>query len=242
MSTSRFARVSLAGTLAAALAAGAAALAASTTDQHPTAAKKPAAHPAQHAVAHKLSQWQLHQLALYKSSAPGDEYFGRMKMSYLGINNTFHDVTIEAGPATTAQALIGKASFADEALHAWANRYPHDPELARSFYLAARFYEKVWLPQYQTRAWQYMHIIVERFPTTYFGKLEKKNIALGFTEHYYAPAQACASASASTAGSAGNASATADDPAAPPKPGQPKVAVMPSPCTPADAAPENPAP
>ena len=39
----------------------------------------------------KLSKWQMHVQEMLKVSAPGDEYFGRMKMSYLGINNTFRD-------------------------------------------------------------------------------------------------------------------------------------------------------
>ncbi|HZZ66084.1 MAG TPA: hypothetical protein VFE17_11330, partial [Candidatus Baltobacteraceae bacterium] len=45
----------------------------------------------------QLSKWQQHIDEEMHISAPGDEYFGRMKMSYLGINNTFHDDLIRAG-------------------------------------------------------------------------------------------------------------------------------------------------
>ncbi|MGA8533924.1 MAG: hypothetical protein WB615_07430, partial [Candidatus Tumulicola sp.] len=35
------------------------------------------------------SKWAHLQCQEYNASAPGDEYFGRMKISYLGIDNTF---------------------------------------------------------------------------------------------------------------------------------------------------------
>ncbi len=52
----------------------------------------------------------------FNSSAPGDEYFGRMKISYLGIDNTYRDGAISAGAYSTDQKLINKLQFADEAL------------------------------------------------------------------------------------------------------------------------------
>ena len=43
------------------------------------------------------SKWAHLQCEQFNSSAPGDEYFGRMKMSYLGIDNTYKDGAISAG-------------------------------------------------------------------------------------------------------------------------------------------------
>jgi len=127
----------------------------------------------------------------FHHSAPGDEYFGRMKMSYLGINNTFRDEVIRSGSFTTSQGVITTVDFADDALRAWANRYPNDPELARSYFLAIGAYSKIYTQPAQDKAWQYMHVIVSRFPNSYFGKQVAKNLALGFTERYFADAVPC---------------------------------------------------
>lgn len=122
--------------------------------------------------------------AQYESSAPGDAYFGRLRMSYLGINNVFKDASMRAGEHTTDSDLINKLKDADEALQAWIARYPRDPQLSRSYFLAVTAYKKVWTKEYQDKAWRDMHAIVQKFPQTYFGKLVKKDLAIGFTEHY----------------------------------------------------------
>jgi hypothetical protein len=41
-----------------------------------------------------------------KGIAPADRYFGRLKMSYLGINNTFKDAAVAAGNFTTDLGII----------------------------------------------------------------------------------------------------------------------------------------
>jgi hypothetical protein len=181
--------------------------------------------------ASKPSKWQKMQCEDYNHSAPGDEYFGRMKMSYLGINNTFHDSTIRAGSYTTSPGIISQINFADEALEAWSHKYPHDPQLARTYFLAIQAYEKIYTLPAQQKAWSYMHILTERFPTSYFGKVTKKSLDRGFTEHYFADAQPCpaASANASAAPKASSAAALSTQPD---PPGQPKVDVITPPCVP----------
>ena len=149
--------------------------------------------PSGRAAAPKITKFRQHQLDQMKVSAPGDEYFGRMKLSYLGINNTFHDDAIRAGDYTTNPGLISSVNFADEALHQWANRYPRDPQLARTWFLAMRMYRKIYTQDGQQKAFEYMHLIANRFPNTFFGKQEQKDLKLGFTEHYFALPQACPS-------------------------------------------------
>ncbi len=139
-----------------------------------------------------LSKYQREQLVKYNNSAPADRYFGRMKMSYLGINNTFRDAAITSGDHTTNASIVNKVEFADDALQQWGRLFPRDPQLARSYYLAIRAQEKIWLKPNQERAWTYMNRIAAVFPTSYFGKVIKKDIAIGFTEHYYADALPCA--------------------------------------------------
>lgn len=151
----------------------------------------PAKKPAPAASGRPLSKYQQMRLEQYKNSAPADRYFGRLKLSYLGINNTFRDSAISAGDHTTDASIINKVNFADDALRDWSGKFPHDPQLARTYFLAIKIQKKIWLKENQERAWVYMNRISTTFGTTYFGKLIKKDLAIGFTEHYYANAQPC---------------------------------------------------
>ncbi len=213
---------------AAAVALGFAGSVAAAPSTHATAKKTDP--PASSKKAPKLSKWQQHVLEVLKNAAPGDEYFGRMKMSYLGINNTFHDDAIRAGSYTTDPRLIGAVSFADEALNAWAKKYPNDPQLARSYFLAFQLYRKVWTPDGQSKAWNYAHIVVQKWPSSFFGKALKKDLSIGFTEHYFASPAPCAALvmPSSAASSASPTPSPTPTPSA--APGQPKTEILPVPC------------
>ena len=147
-----------------------------------TTAKRPA----------RLSKWQEHELDMFKNSAPADEYFGRWKMSYLGIDNTFRDAAISSGDHTTDSRIAHKVALAEDALDAWAKKYPRDPQLARTYFLATVVERKIWIQANQQRAWGYLNQLEQEFSDTYFGKLVKREVEIGFTEHYYAPPAACA--------------------------------------------------
>lgn len=176
----------------------------------------------------KPSKFQRDQCEEYNSSAPGDEYFGRMKMSYLGINNTFHDTFVQAGAYTTNSGIIAKVNFADEALRQWENRYPRDPQLARSYFLAIQVMKKIYTKTEQDEAWRFMHELVQKFPSTYFGKIMKADLARGFTEHYFANAQLCPTPLPS--GAPVPETTPAATPTPTPKPGQPAVQIITPPC------------
>lgn len=178
----------------------------------------------------KASKWERQQCESFARSAPADEYFGRMKMSYLGINNTMRNEAISAGDYTTSSDIINKVSFADEALRAWAAKYPNDPELARSYFLTIMMLRKIYTQQYQDEAWRYMQIEVKRFGSTYFGKLEKADIARGFTEHYFADALPCPTPlpSGAVVETTPSATATPQTPS-----GQPSIDIITPPCVPA---------
>ncbi len=201
---------------------------------------KPAPKPAvsKKPDAPKLSKWQQHVQDMLKASAPGDEYFGRMKMSYLGINNTFHDDLIRAGAYTTDPKIISRIQFADDALTAWSRKYPNDPQLARSYFLAFQMYRKVWVQTYQDKAWIYAHRVIEKWPASFFGKALKKDLAIGFTEHYFATPEMCADIAPPSTGTP-NPKATATptptpspspSPAPTQQPGGPKTEILPAPC------------
>ena len=123
--------------------------------------------------------------------APADEYFGKLKLSFLGINNTFRDTAISAGAHTTDPALASKLDFAIDALNDWQRKFPHDPQLARTYFLAQITLKKFWIQKYQDKAWSYMQHILVEYPATFYGKAIKADLARGFTRHYYAPAVPC---------------------------------------------------
>ena len=183
-----------------------------------------------------VSKFRQHQLDMLKVAAPGDEYFGRLKMSYLGIENTFRDSSIRAGAYTTDSHIISQVDFAEEALRGWYNRYPKDPQLPRSFFLAYAMYRKVWTQPGQTKAWQYLHIISARWPGSYFGKLVKKDLT-GFVEHYFMEPAPCPSPEPTLSPGSRRPPPTPSPtpspvptPTASPAPGQPTIEILPVPC------------
>ncbi|HEV2261038.1 MAG TPA: hypothetical protein VGR69_01955 [Candidatus Rubrimentiphilum sp.] len=237
----RFRRSTLAAALAASV-LGSVAAAPSPKPPPKSAPKKPAP-PA-------VSKYRQHILQMLKVSAPGDEYFGRLKMSYLGIDNTFRDESVRAGAYTTDSRIVSQVNFAEEALRQWYNRYPHDPQLPRSFFLAYAMYRKIWTQPGQNEAWVYLHLIEERWPSSYFGKLVKKD-QTGFTEHYFMDPSPCPATEApsSTPSPGGRRSRptptpsptptpTPPPPTPTPAPGQPAIDILPVPCyTPAPPTP-----
>ena len=197
----------------------------------------------------KPTRWQQHELESLHNSAPADAYFGRMKMSYLGMNNTFHDTAIQSGEHTTDPAIIARASFAEDALADWGAKYPRDPQLARTYFLAFAVERKIWVKANQDRAWVYLNRLVHDFPASYFGKLLKRDLALGFTEHYYALPAPCAPPASPSAGANADASpapapSASPTPAATPTPskGGLHVQVIDQPCVPPPTPSPSPSP
>jgi len=186
------------------------------------------------------SKWQRLQCEEYTHSAPGDQYFGRMKLSYLGINNTFHDAAIQAGAYTTDSGIVNKIKFADEALNQWASRFPNDPQLPRSYFMAVQVYEKIYTQPAQEKAWKYMQILVNRYPTSYFGKIEKADLSRGFTEHWFALAQLCPTPLPS--GAPMPSALPVATPTPLPQPGEPKVQIITPPCIPPATPSPSPSP
>jgi hypothetical protein len=138
-----------------------------------------------------LTKYQQQQQERFKDSAPADRYFGRLKMSFLGINNTLRFEALRAGDHTTDSSVLNKVNYAADSLDAWAAEYPRDPQLARSYFLAVHVYKKIWTKPAQEKAWAYMQIILAHYPQSYFAKQVRADLAAGFTEHYYAAPLPC---------------------------------------------------
>jgi hypothetical protein len=126
-----------------------------------------------------------------KGAAPADEYFGKMKMSYLGINNSLRDAYVMAGEHTTFPVVIQKVMWAENALLDWQHRYPNDPQLPRSLFFLMAAYLKIWTGDGQSHALAYVTELRDRYGKTYFGKLVKADLAKGLTVHVFDAAQPC---------------------------------------------------
>ena len=68
--------------------------------------------------------------------APADEYFGRLKMSILGIRNRITELENESSdPALNNASIAWKMSMVEDAIADWKSKYPDDP----------------WIPRFRTR-------------------------------------------------------------------------------------------
>ena len=64
--------------------------------------------------------------------APADEYFGRMKMSVLGIRNALDGIERRAaGGDRNYAAMGGQLAWVDDAMRDWESKYPRDTWLPR---------------------------------------------------------------------------------------------------------------
>jgi len=85
--------------------------------------------------------------------APADEYFGRLKMSVLGIRNELNHLQsqVDAQPETSA-SVMGPASLVEDAIKDWERHYPTDPWLAKDVYLLTHLYANVHSDEAHARA------------------------------------------------------------------------------------------
>jgi hypothetical protein len=75
--------------------------------------------------------------------APVDEYFGRLKLSVLGIGNVIADMKerIEADPSK-APTIFGRLADTEDALHEWEQKYPRDSWIPRTLYALVVVYSE----------------------------------------------------------------------------------------------------
>jgi hypothetical protein len=76
--------------------------------------------------------------------APADEYFGRYKLSVLGIANTIRDAgaRIDSG-SDPGNMLTGPLSFVTDAIKDWQQQYPGDPWIAKDLLALEAVYLRV---------------------------------------------------------------------------------------------------
>ncbi len=96
---------------------------------------KPAAKPAPKKVVAKAPVCRV---------APADEYFGKLKMSILGIRNTIKDQSAKVDYyPDKADSTLNAIALTEDALHDWQRKYPCDSWLPGSIYALEHFYAKL---------------------------------------------------------------------------------------------------
>lgn len=78
--------------------------------------------------------------------APADEYFGRMKMSILGIRNELQLIRGRVESGGRPGDVLASAKFVEDAMRDWARRYPRDPWLIADVRTLTSIYERVDTP------------------------------------------------------------------------------------------------
>jgi hypothetical protein len=133
--------------------------------------------------------------------APADEYFGRMKLSILGIGNIMHDTKLrEAFDPAHASDNYAKLALAEDALEDWAAKYPQDTWLpGKAYYMSHEFWAMN-TPDGDRAAERCRALLLTRFATSRYSVRARGEVAAMF--------QSKATTAIASAASAGNGAAT----------------------------------
>jgi hypothetical protein len=109
--------------------------------------------------------------------APADEYFGRLKMSILGIRNQLHDLSLRLQfSPDKSEDLLGSAAMVEDAMRDWEHKYPADPWLPKSVYELTSLYANVHTEHGQTDATRCLRWLLGRYGRTRYGSLARTQI------------------------------------------------------------------
>jgi len=120
-----------------------------------------------------------HVVFLKYRVAPADEYFGRLKLSILGIRNTIKDMGLkaDADPAHAANAVMGSVGLTEDALRDWEKKYPQDGWIPATIFSLERLYAKVDSDEARAHARVTMAWLVRDYPASPPAKIAKKELA-----------------------------------------------------------------
>jgi hypothetical protein len=112
--------------------------------------------------------------------APADEYFGRLKMSILGVRSKVKDLGLDADthPEHDA-AILSTALWVEDAMRDWSKKYPYDKWLPRYAYALEVMYEHIPGDEAAKRAHRQLNYITAFFPQTVYGKVGRAKLADG---------------------------------------------------------------
>jgi len=104
--------------------------------------------------------------------APVDEYFGRQKISTLGIDNMIRDTDQrESSDPTMAARLYGGLMTAEDALEDWAVKYPHDSWIPKRAYEMSHLFWRMHSAEASAAADRCRNLLLTQFPTSRYAAL-----------------------------------------------------------------------
>ncbi len=106
--------------------------------------------------------------------APADRYFGRLKMSILGIRNQLKDLAerVDAKPED-AEHVYDKAVLVEDALHDWQQQFPRDPWIPKYSYALAQLYGKVASDDARVRRNDTLDWLIATYPESEYAQLPR---------------------------------------------------------------------
>ena len=112
--------------------------------------------------------------------APADEYFGRLKMSILGIANTIKDQGLKYDRQPESYpSLVSSIRFCEDAIRDWEHKYPRDPWVPKTLLSLEHFYSKVTTDEGRTRAKATILWLVHDFPKSPYSRTAQKELSEG---------------------------------------------------------------
>ncbi|MFN2449496.1 MAG: tol-pal system YbgF family protein [Candidatus Baltobacteraceae bacterium] len=118
-----------------------------------------------------LAQPQHHRVA------PADEYFGRLKMSILGMRNEIKDLStrLSFNPDRGGE-LLGSALTVEDAIRDWEHKYPDDSWLPKSVYMLSQLYASIHTEEGQRRAAATLRWVIDRYPSTAYAATARSQV------------------------------------------------------------------
>ncbi len=112
--------------------------------------------------------------------APADEYFGRTKMSILGVRIKVRDLGLQADLHPDEDlAVLTTALYVEDAMRDWARKYPYDRWLPRYAYALETMYEHIPGDDAHKRAIRQINYIIAYFPASNYAKVGRSKLVDG---------------------------------------------------------------
>lgn len=111
--------------------------------------------------------------------APGDEYFGPLKLSIIGMRNTIRDLGLRYDVNhDIPKQTFASAQLVERSVREWQKKYAHDPQLPRVIFILQRLYTKILLQESRDRAHATAQWLQGEFSRTPQAKQIAKTLAL----------------------------------------------------------------
>jgi hypothetical protein len=103
--------------------------------------------------------------------APADRYFGRLKMSILGVRNQLKDLSARADAhPEDCEHIFDKAVLVEDALRDWQHHFPRDPWIPKYAFSLAQLYGKLDMDDARTRKNDTLDWLIAAYPSSEYAQ------------------------------------------------------------------------